>query len=218
VQIEQYWFQDAMIGRYIPTHVKLSDSSIAGGVMVCPAAAAEGDVLRSYAMNVFASGYVSTFVRQEIDADPPRAGKLFKLGAAPSAQLILAVEAQLELQWPNPMEVDAATGKPKVPVGRCPEAVIGFSGLPGQRFGAGGGVNRTSRLGPLPTQVNFANHRVIQKVEPLKKGRANFGFLDGHVAALSPGELADFDSGKSRYAALWSQIDREIDQLEPGTW
>ena len=75
VQIEQYWFQEPMIGRYIPTHRKLADGSIAGGVMVCPAAVEE-DVLRSYAMNVFASGYVSSFVRQEVEADPPRAGKL----------------------------------------------------------------------------------------------------------------------------------------------
>ena len=217
VQIEQYWFQESMIGRYIPTHVKLADSSIAGGVMVCPAAV-EDDVLRSYAMNVFASGYVSSFVRQEVEADPPRAGKLFKLGASPSSQLILAVEAMLELDWPNPLETDKATGQPKVAVGKCPEAIIGFSGLPGQRFGAGGGADRPSRLGRLATQVNFANHRVIQRVDPLKKGRANFGFLDGHVALFGPGDLADFNTGKSRYEALWSPIDREIDQADSASW
>jgi prepilin-type N-terminal cleavage/methylation domain-containing protein/prepilin-type processing-associated H-X9-DG protein len=218
VQIEQYWFQEPFVGRYIPTHVKLPDNSIAGGVMVCPSAsAAEPDVLRSYAMNVFASGYVSSFVRQAVESDPPRAGKMFKLGASPGSQLILAAEAMLELEWPNPFETDAS-GNPKVPVGKCPEAAIGFTGLPGQRFGAGGGAQRGNRYGWISTQVNFVNHRVLQKVEPLKKGRANFGFLDGHVAGLSPADVADFTTGKSRYEALWSPIDRDIDQVEPGAW
>jgi prepilin-type processing-associated H-X9-DG protein len=42
-------------------------------------------------------------------------------------------------------------------------------------------------------------------------GAANFAFVDGHVALLQSTELADFTTGKSRYIALWSEIDEQAD-------
>jgi prepilin-type processing-associated H-X9-DG protein len=42
-------------------------------------------------------------------------------------------------------------------------------------------------------------------------GAANFAFADGHVALWKSTDLANFSTGKSRYVALWSEIDAQAD-------
>src|SRR5438552_10048058 len=48
-QIEQYWFNSSVLGRYIKSAIVMPDGTIAGGVLVCP-----GDLegaIRSYSVN-----------------------------------------------------------------------------------------------------------------------------------------------------------------------
>jgi prepilin-type N-terminal cleavage/methylation domain-containing protein/prepilin-type processing-associated H-X9-DG protein len=194
-----FWYQKKMIGKSIPSPVKLPDDSIAGGVMRCPVDF--DDSYRSYAINVFSSSVVSHFTRPGLEASPPQ-GKLFKLGVGHSSQMILLVESWSDWAQPEPN-----------PTGFAAQAIIGFWGRPGERFGAGSGAGwAIGRFGTLASQIAYYRHRAKPTralTEPV--GRANFSFIDGHVEAMTHDQLADFATGKSKYAAMWSTIDREID-------
>ena len=200
-----YWFDKERIGRYIRTKIDLPDESIAGGVMVCPSDV-EG-ATRSYSMNTFASGVASHFVLDSCNATPPR-GKMFKFGVRQSSNMILLAEGFSGYNKPPQTKTN--------PVGYDCFAIIGWQGeRPGQRFGAGGGVQfDVGRFGDTSeSQIAYFRHRNVRGryvvTDPV--GRANFGFADGHVSMLRHDELADFNTGKSTYAAMWSVIDREID-------
>jgi prepilin-type processing-associated H-X9-DG protein len=43
----------------------------------------------------------------------------------------------------------------------------------------------------------------------------NIGFADGHVGTLSARDLAD-ENGRSTFEAMWSPIDRQIEDANPG--
>jgi prepilin-type N-terminal cleavage/methylation domain-containing protein/prepilin-type processing-associated H-X9-DG protein len=208
-QIDQYWFNADIIGRYIKSAVPMIDNTVAGGVLVCP-----GDLdgaIRSYSMNLFASSYVSTPVVAAIEGPNPP-GKLFKAGAKDSSHLILVIESFSSWEAPGhePQEVTGPM------VGYVSNAIIGFwANPPAERFGAGGGVPFPGgRFGDeLKCQVAYFRHR-NQKTNRLitdAYGRVNIGFLDGHVATLRHDELADFEKVKSTFTAMWSPIDRELD-------
>src|SRR6185369_13020004 len=132
-QIDQYWFSDSIMGRYLKSPVAMPDGTIAGGVMVCP-----GDLegaIRSYSMNFFASSYISSGPAAALQsANPP--GKLFKAGAKESSTLILLIESFSAFEAPGHEPVNA----PGPLVGYTPNAIVGFYGdHPGERFGAGTG-------------------------------------------------------------------------------
>jgi len=208
-QIDQYWFNADIIGRYIRSAIPMIDNTIAGGVLVCPADL--DGAIRSYSMNLFASSYVSTPVVDAIQGPNPP-GKLFKAGAKESSNLILVIESFSSWEAPGhePQEVTGPT------VGYVSNAIIGFwANPPAERFGAGGGVPFPGgRFGDeLKCQVAYFRHR-NQKTNRLitdAYGRVNIGFLDGHVATLRHDELADFEKVKSTFTAMWSPIDRELD-------
>src|SRR2546423_13944430 len=54
IEIHQYWFSGWTLGRYLKKNIS-PEGAIGGGVMVCPND--EPPVVRSYAMNTFASSY-----------------------------------------------------------------------------------------------------------------------------------------------------------------
>jgi prepilin-type processing-associated H-X9-DG protein len=201
-EIEQYWYQQSQIGQWITTPLLLTDGTMGNGVLRCPSDLEDG--IRSYAMNVYASSYVSSFVRADLDsAEPP--GKLFKNNVARSSQIILALESWSEVEAPD-------NGSPAM--GWVSEAAIGWVGTtPGERFGAGDGVGWSyGRFGERDSQIAFDRHRSTPNrsmTDP--DGAANFAFVDGHVQLLQSTELADFATGKSRYVALWSEIDEQAD-------
>lgn len=194
-----FWYQKAMIGKTIPSTIDLPDGTVAGGAMLCPND--YDDAYRSYAINLFSSSVVSHFVQPGLDAVPPQ-GKLFKFGVKQSSQLLLLAES-----WADYAQPDVN------PTGWAAQAIIGFWNKPGQRFGAGNGVNWTlGRFGSLPTQIAYYRHRnKPERSLTAPSGKANFAFVDGHVEALTAGDLADFSTGKSRLRALWSTMDAEID-------
>jgi prepilin-type N-terminal cleavage/methylation domain-containing protein/prepilin-type processing-associated H-X9-DG protein len=195
-----FWYQKRMIGKTIPSPIEMPDDSIAGGVMLCPADF--DDALRSYAINIFSSSVVSHFSRPGLNAEPPQ-GRLFKFGVRESSQLILLADSWAE--WAQP------EGFPTM--GYAAQAVMGFWNTPGERFGAGDGMGwNLGRFGARATQIAFYRHRNGPNrslTDPA--GKANFAFVDGHVALHSNTELADAATGKSTYVALWSLVDREID-------
>jgi prepilin-type N-terminal cleavage/methylation domain-containing protein/prepilin-type processing-associated H-X9-DG protein len=201
IQIDQLWYQKDKIGSWITTPMVLSDNTLAGGVMVCPSDLP--DAVRSYSMNTYASSYVSTFVQDDLKSDQPP-GKLFKLGVKASSQMILLTDSWSELSEPD-------NGAP--PTGFGAEALVGYGGPPGARFGAGDGINWTyGRFGTRASQIDFSRHRTTPNhsmTDP--DGAANFAFADGHVALWKSTDLANFTTGKSRYVALWSEIDVKAD-------
>jgi len=208
-QIDQYWFNADIIGRYIKSAIPMIDNTIAGGVLVCPGDLDES--IRSYSMNLFASSYVSTPVVAQLEGlNPP--GKLFKAGAKESSNLILVIESFSSWEAPGhePQEITGPL------VGYVSNAIIGFwANPPAERFGAGGGVPFPGgRFGDeLKCQVAYFRHR-NQKTNRLitdAYGRVNIGFLDGHVATLRHDELANFETVKSTFTAMWSPIDRQLD-------
>jgi prepilin-type N-terminal cleavage/methylation domain-containing protein/prepilin-type processing-associated H-X9-DG protein len=208
-QIDQYWFNQAIMGRYLPSPVAMNDGTIAGGALVCP-----GDfegAIRSYSMNIFASSYVSSGVVADLQSATPR-GKLFKAGAKESSSLILATESFSAFEAPGHEPLTPTTPF----AGYVPNAIIGFWGdRPGEKFGTGAGAPFVGgRFGDESAcQVCYFRHRNSRtnRVITDAAGRVNIGFLDGHVAVFSHDQLADFSTGKSRYVALWSPIDRQVD-------
>src|SRR5687768_244237 len=85
-QVEQYWFNEPIMGRYIKSAIPMPDGTIAGGVLVCPGDLEEA--IRSYSVNFFSSSYISDAPREALESDSPP-GKLFKAGASESSSLIL---------------------------------------------------------------------------------------------------------------------------------
>jgi prepilin-type processing-associated H-X9-DG protein len=199
-----YWYNRDAIGRHVRTPQVLADGSMAGGVMVCPGD--EPGAVRSYAMNIWASGVVSPAVEAAQKTDPPK-GKLFSLGVGDSSNMILLVEAYSSYEAPE-------EGEPKV--GYTCHAVIGFIGPhPGERFiSRGEAADDNNRFGPTESQVCWFRHRKKPDRYQLitaARGRANFGFADGHVAMLAHADVADPVTQKSTFRAMWSPIDRDID-------
>ena len=208
-EIDQYWFNTHCIGRYIRSAVPMIDETVAGGVMICP-----GDLdqaIRSYSMNLFASSYVSSRVRADVESATP-SGKLFRAGAKESSSLILLIESFSSWEAPGhePQEVTGPF------VGYTANAIIGFwADPPAQRFGAGDGVPFPGgRFGDeLKCQVAYFRHRdgKTNRLVTDAYGRVNIGFLDGHVATFRHDELANFQTVKSTFTAMWSPIDRDLD-------
>jgi prepilin-type N-terminal cleavage/methylation domain-containing protein/prepilin-type processing-associated H-X9-DG protein len=217
IEINQYWFSGHTLGRYIKSQIPLVDDTIGGGVLVCPAD--EPPVVRSYAMNAFASSYVSSFVAAQLDGPNPR-GRRFKASVGPGSQIILIIESFSANNAP-----EAPAGEPPLEmVGYAPYPAIGWIGQrPAQRFGAPPGAFTdpsdppifVGRWGETACQVNYARHRTSGRNAHLYGdafGRVNIAFADGHAELLRHDELFDVAAtNRSTYRALWSTIDREAD-------
>jgi len=215
-ELGQFWYLDSAIRSYVsaPDQVGRAgaipagadpSTGLAGGVFVCPNDL--DDAVRSYSMNVYASGAVSSFVQKKLDGPSPP-GRLFRLGSAgQSSRMMLVLESWSELPV-------AGTS----PAKHVAQAVVGLLGKPGIRFGAGGGIVWTDppdatkgRFDVRASQIAWYRHRRDSAKLEAPYGAAHFAFADGHVELLQHGQTADFVSGKSTFLAMWSPIDRELD-------
>jgi prepilin-type N-terminal cleavage/methylation domain-containing protein/prepilin-type processing-associated H-X9-DG protein len=206
-----FWYNDDVLGRFLPKPVITGTGAIGGPIMNCPE---DTEGLRCYAMNIWASSGVDQFVHNETPdrvsytppgyvPNPPFRGQLFDTSNKGATELILIGE-----KFPS----NFALG------GWFAGSTIGFQGdTAGQRFGGNGGYlppsNLGTRFGLVSTEVDWTRHRrradgggTPQEI----KGRANFGFADGHVSMRTAAELYDPTTGFSNFKALWSPYDRQI--------
>ena len=208
--INMYWYNRYAVGRYIKSPYEMSNSEqCIGSVFVCPADL--DDAVRSYSMNVYASSVVSVYVQHAVDRPNP-VGKLWKSNVSDSSHMILLIESFSCDDWPA-QDQDVSPGTGRTGKWSSP-ALVGFVGrYPGDRF-VGGGYDVEARFGQCDSQLCYFRHRPAKETFGLgvARGRLNIGFADGHVGLHSDSDLVDRQTGKSTYLAMWSPIDREIDQ------
>lgn len=219
-QAGQFWYLESALGRYVSAPDRVGRAglpfpnpdprtSLAGGVFLCPNDLR--DAVRSYSMNLYASGGVSSFVKKRLDGTQPPPGRLFRLsGDGDTSRLLLLVESWPELPAQGPQGIGYAT-----------QAFVGLQGLPGARFGGSPGVGwitppdaTPGRFQKRDSQITFYRHDPIEHPVEQPKGQANFAFVDGHVAMLRQGQLirrAKFSSG----VALWSPLDPVLEGAPP---
>ncbi|MGB7160921.1 MAG: DUF1559 domain-containing protein [Tepidisphaeraceae bacterium] len=214
----QFWYLEPLIGQHLTAPDRVdragavpagadASAGLAGGAFVCPNDL--DDSVRSYSMNLYASGGVSSGVKKRLDGPNPP-GRLFKFGTGKqSSELMLLVES-----WPE------LPVKGTDPIKHVAQAIVGLHGKPGERFGGGAGINwqtppdaTPGRFADRDSQITFYRHDRRDRLEE-PRGRAHFGFADGHVALLNQGELVTGDKFSS-YAALWCPIDRAIESAPP---
>jgi prepilin-type N-terminal cleavage/methylation domain-containing protein/prepilin-type processing-associated H-X9-DG protein len=162
------------------------------GALACPA----DEGVRSYAMNVWASGEVDQGVS---DAAPAKGAALWRPGVAAPDRTILAAEA-----W-------SYTGS--AAAGWLAKPTVGFAGdTAGQRFGGAGGVTPfwAGRWGYVNCELPFARHRRRggPGVGAQAAGRVNLGYADGHVALKADADLVDPATGLSTGDSVWSPGER----------
>jgi prepilin-type N-terminal cleavage/methylation domain-containing protein/prepilin-type processing-associated H-X9-DG protein len=219
-EINQYWYDRYAIGRYVKSPYEMSNSEqCVGSVFVCPADL--DNSMRSYSMNVYASGFVSRFVKPHLEGDNP-VGKLWNSAVGESSKMILLIESFSDEDWP------AEDQAPVPGVGRTGQwsspAVVGLSGrapsssiasTPGMRF-ISGGRSVPARFGDCASQICYSRHRSPKEPGTLgnASGMVNIGFADGHVGTFSTRELAD-ENGRSTFEAMWSPIDRQVEDANP---
>lgn len=212
----QFWYLEPLIGQHLTAPDKVgragevppgADASVglAGGVFVCPDDL--DDSVRSYSMNLYASGGVSSGVQKKLDGEKPP-GRLFKHGAGgDSSRLILVLET-----WPE------LPVKGTEPLKHVAQAIVGLVGKPGQRFGGGTGIVWTDPPDATPgrfdvraSQIAFYRHGREHNAIEEPRGRSHFAFADGHVDLLNQKELVQ-PGGRSSYVALWSPMDRDVEK------
>lgn len=230
-KISMIWYDETRIGEYLPQmdssnllFSNVKNNTVGGGVMRCPS---HPDAGRSYTMNFWAAsagswrlnnGVLQTFRPGSSNVYPSEStrGIGFDSTVDEAGKTILMGEA-----W----GLFPSESGPKTwfTVGQ-----IGVESTPGRRFGAGQGVTETWAFGgpwqgqapelleaTSPTNIKsyipFYRHpkRTSRLIVPT--GGANFGFVDGHVGQKRADELADFTTGRSKFAALWSPKDRKIE-------
>jgi prepilin-type N-terminal cleavage/methylation domain-containing protein/prepilin-type processing-associated H-X9-DG protein len=209
-----YWYNRDAVGKYIKTTYQQSNSEqCIGGVFICPADL-EGAV-RSYAMNLWASGWVSDGVLGLVNGPNPPA-KLWKSSVGSSSQMILIIEQFSQEDWPND-DQGSSIGSGRTGQWSS-KAITGLAGgAPGARFHSGG-QSIPARFGDCASEVCYFRHRAPKQPGTLgdATGRLNIGFADGHVSLVSDKELYNAETGQSTYEALWSPIDREADASTVG--
>lgn len=183
---------DDRVGQFFPR--------VAGkpSVLACPSD--EGGS-RSYAMNVWASSQIDSYMKTA----SPKRGALWQLAEKRAESLILVIEA-----WST---TSVAGGE------WAAEPTVGYAGLkPGQRFGAAGGVGglvNTKRWGLASCELPYYRHRTravgsAPMLAPV--GRVAIAYADGHAGFRSESILADMTSGLSSLDSLWSPMDDALNQ------
>ena len=151
---------------------------------------------RSYSMNVWASSSADVGITSLV----PKRGQYW--GPSPrgdSTKMMLVLES-----W-------STTGGL---YGREAAHVIGYRGTTaGQRFGGGAGLAPPPDFFPFGkanSELAFMRHRSSHSpgvgTQPI--GAINIGYLDGHVALKTNGDLVN-DEGKSTLDSIWSSWDSE---------
>ena len=237
------WHDVNRIGQYLPQQdysnlslANLDNQTVGGGVVTCPNHPQGG---RSYSMNYWASsaaeyepnfstGTLKLYKPGEFPGNPDtyRNGRAFDNAVDESSKMMLFGESWGT--WRS--EIESEEGE----INWFTSATIGKSQLPGRRFGAGDGLpeslwtsvgNWISGSPPeefegsgAPTSyIPYYRHpKARDNTFDTSEGRANFGFVDGHVEGFGPPDLFDDNTERSNYAALWSPLDRRQERdLEP---
>ncbi len=215
----QRWCDVERIGRHLSGIRQALGAEVSnyrhhfiGGVMACPA---DSGGSASYAMNYFASSCAK--IGTVIEAPNfPKAGKGWSANVKGGSKLILLTE-QLS-QFSDGCGGYMCYGVMPFWFTQAADAAndrfypgMAFAGYPANHFSS------TEWRYPSPeTEFDWARHRQrgdggIRYAEA--RGRANFGFADGHVESFRPDDLADRKFKRSKLIALWSPLDAYVDRL-----
>ena len=230
---ENQWFHVDRIGRYLPNTVVVGSStnpgnrSIAGEVMTCPTYFSQAGVVRTYAMNLWASSLFNSSNPppnglNRTTGEHPR-GKLFGSNVSKSSQMLLLTErfavnpvSDTGVPYGDGLYASATVGSPfisGVPANRHPAA----------QFGATSVLWAGSVLGMTDARTNIAwfIHRAKgqsagaaggSNLRNQPFGRVNMAFADGHVALVASTEVADFEQQTSTLRVLWTPDDAKLQQ------
>ena len=190
----QFWYDIDHAGKYLTAEATNSSGSYS--VWACPND--EGGQL-SYAMNVWASSKVDSWVAQEA----PEAGVLWSATVRNPSAMILVTEAwsylgSAQSGWSSL----GVLGDPDLP----PAPVI----TPGQRFGVGGGLQPpldVGHWGLVNCELPFMRHRRSNGSGTRPVGQVSIGYADGHVAMKSNDDLGIAATGLSTLDSWWTPED-----------
>lgn len=204
------WFDIDVMGSYLPTYNQSNENlggnapdTVGGAFYVCPEHPEGG---RSYTMNFWGSSNATRSAQgRPWDSAVSQADKHMLLSDA-WGQFINDTTAA------DPVYYTSST--------------MGIRGTPGERFGAGSGVNdwpgnafggRGTRGAPefadgLPTSyIPYYRHSKRNTEFNAIKGGAHFVFADGHVERFNATDLFDNSTDRSTFEVLWSLEDYELD-------
>jgi prepilin-type N-terminal cleavage/methylation domain-containing protein/prepilin-type processing-associated H-X9-DG protein len=192
VATDPKWHDLKVLGPYLPTNQNTNVGNIGGSILICPSD--DESAARSYGMNVWAtSGNVrSTYV-------PSTAGVQFDATVAESSKMLLLAES-----WSIYRTDDRLYTRP----------LLGYANFtPYENFvdRPEPGTSSGRRFSPpAESFLDYSRHNASG--EPTEaRGKINLAFVDGHAASFSDDTLVDRGTGKSKYEALWSPIDREVE-------
>ncbi len=203
-----FWYDLDRLGKYLPkATVEPGTTSVGGPIMQCPAA--PSDENRTYSMNLFASSMTDqgdlnkspqrlTYAGAGFGGNPPWMGTFWDTKSKGGSELILIGE-----RWATEVSTNGLLTRSAI--GNRSDATAGA----GVRFVGPVPALPTYRGGAVTTEIDWTRHRKRNQGKGLEaKGRAVFGFADGHAELLSPEDCADPITRKSRFKALWSPYDR----------
>lgn len=216
---QEFWFDIIRLGPYLPQIVDVDRpatgyETIAGGVMLCPSHISGA---RSYTINYWASSVVGDVLNNSTWRKPSGPlGRGFDSAVDNGSKVMLVGEmwAQQPITRDN-QRLWLTTSS------------MGVFGTPGQRFGGGAGLTGESSILPgferppeygtnfseVPTSyVPYGRHPRKKANLCLPQGNTMLGFVDGHVALKSSGQLFSSTTGLSTFDVLWSPKDYEIDR------
>lgn len=198
---QHYWYIKKVLGPYLPPEeltraASDPNASIGGSVMRCP-----GDIdeaARSYVINGWSSsGYplVDAGLAGGLYA-PAGAGEFFTDTLRETTKTILFSE--IHSVWgPAGDEGLYWAG-----------SYFGTFGSPYERFVKQGFSGGRFAGNPCESAIDWSRHGGDDEL--VAKGRANFGFVDGHVSIYSDEEVVDHSTQKSTLDIVWSELDDNI--------
>jgi prepilin-type processing-associated H-X9-DG protein len=191
----ELWYDDVMIGYYLPDQGVTTSASIDGFVFICPED--EGS-RRMYSMNARAADDA------EVAGYTGAGGQAFVVDSPGTSDLILLGEAWTRFGDANENFAGATMG--------------GEAGtLPGQRFGSDATTFPAGAWHPgatAPNQAQASNNYLLHGGNDdinNAEGRSNWAFLDGHASSIEQSDLFDEGTGLSTYEILWSPNDRDVE-------
>ena len=242
-KLNMIWYDVNRIGQYLPQEDYRNlawdneiNPTIGGTVVRCPN---HPEGARSYTLNHwaasaaevgepnFSTGTVPYYKPGTYpDSDSYQMGQAFDSAADRSSSLILYAEAWGS--WGS--EVDNDAGETTW----FTAGSVGSSGLPGERFGGGTGINADSMSGnwddgrdppadmdpnradDLKSYIPYYRHPNRRNDTFDLEGGANFAFVDGHVEDYDVQDLFNAGTGRSTYEVLWSTNDQRVETRELG--
>jgi hypothetical protein len=214
----EFWYDEDRIGGYLPQTDAADMTSagtvtVGGGAMISPG---HPDAGRSYTMNHFANSLASLKTINGVkvypwDTTARYSSDMFLMvdAWAPSGQLS---ERTDELRWFTNASVGSSPTNPTP--GRMFGGGAGIVDFPGNWEGSGRGGVRSPELEAtgLPTSyIPYYRYPQRRTKQHAIEGSANFGFADAHADNIKAADLVDLNTGLSRYRALWTAEDEQIE-------